>query len=251
MCSEENDEGTNLTTLQQAITRWNVIVSSGMFKSPAFYHLFNYCTFTDNPAMIRNRIKSFAPVIGSLVLIFSTSVTVAASGKMEERLRACTARHQPTNTHAAGQSYASDINGKPAEYLYQQLLNFREGRRLNPSWVRCWPISARSICARSPRIIRSRRLGTARSQSPGRHLIEPRTSNSRRGPATGAREHGRAPCLCGMPRRGSARRRLRDPRAAGVEPRLYQRSAGCLAERYSACAPTRLHGRCGQGLERR
>lgn len=82
--------------------------------------------------MIRNRIKSFAPVIGSLVLIFSTSVTVAASGKMEERLRACTARHQPANTHAAGQSYASDINGKPAEYLYQQLLNFREGRRLNP-----------------------------------------------------------------------------------------------------------------------
>lgn len=81
--------------------------------------------------MIRDRVKSVAPLYTALVLIFSSAVTLANSDSMEERLRACTACHQPANARAADQSYAPDINGKPAEYLYQQLLNYREGRRLN------------------------------------------------------------------------------------------------------------------------
>jgi cytochrome c553 len=47
---------------------------------------------------------------------------------MAQRLRACSACHGPEG-RAAADGYQPRIAGKPAAYLYQQLLNFREGRR--------------------------------------------------------------------------------------------------------------------------
>lgn len=43
-------------------------------------------------------------------------------------MRACTACHGEAGRSAQAEYYPS-IVGKPAGYLYQQLLNFRDGRR--------------------------------------------------------------------------------------------------------------------------
>ncbi len=47
---------------------------------------------------------------------------------MAERMMACTACHGDTG-RATADGYYPRIAGKPAGYLYQQLLNFRDGRR--------------------------------------------------------------------------------------------------------------------------
>ena len=51
---------------------------------------------------------------------------------MHERMRACTACHGKEGV-ATNQGYFPRIAGKPADYLYNQLRNFREGRRQNPA----------------------------------------------------------------------------------------------------------------------
>ena len=81
--------------------------------------------------MNRERMKRLALPLTSLVLLLSSAATMANPDNMQERLRACTSCHEQSGSAQAEQVYAPAINGKPAEYLYQQLLNFREGRRLN------------------------------------------------------------------------------------------------------------------------
>lgn len=81
--------------------------------------------------MNRERMKRLAPTLISLALLLSSAVANANPDNMPERLRACTSCHEQSNTAQTEQAYAPAINGKPVEYLYQQLLNFREGRRLN------------------------------------------------------------------------------------------------------------------------
>ena len=56
--------------------------------------------------------------------------TVATShDSLEQRIKACTACHAQQERHDA---FFPRIAGKPAGYLYNQLLNFREGRRQYP-----------------------------------------------------------------------------------------------------------------------
>lgn len=81
--------------------------------------------------MNRERIKRLATPLASLTLLLSSAVAHATPDNMPERLRACTSCHEQPDSAQAEQAYAPAINGKPVEYLYQQLLNFREGRRLN------------------------------------------------------------------------------------------------------------------------
>jgi cytochrome c553 len=50
---------------------------------------------------------------------------------MAERVRACTACHGDEG-RATSDGYYPRIAGKPAGYLYNQLVNFRDGRRRNP-----------------------------------------------------------------------------------------------------------------------
>jgi cytochrome c553 len=49
---------------------------------------------------------------------------------MAQRMKACAACHGPEG-RASNQGYFPRIAGKPAGYLYNQLVNFREGRRQN------------------------------------------------------------------------------------------------------------------------
>ena len=54
------------------------------------------------------------------------------SDTMEQRVAACTACHGERGEGIRRDEYYPRIAGKPAGYLYHQLLNFREGRRNSP-----------------------------------------------------------------------------------------------------------------------
>jgi cytochrome c553 len=69
----------------------------------------------------------------------STALPAAERGRsapdtLEQRLLACTSCHAPTNAQGASGTdrYFPRIAGKPAGYLYNQLVNFRDGRRQYP-----------------------------------------------------------------------------------------------------------------------
>jgi cytochrome c553 len=53
---------------------------------------------------------------------------VAVEDSMAQRVQACTGCHGPQG-RAAADGYQPRLAGKPAGYLYHQLLNFRDGRR--------------------------------------------------------------------------------------------------------------------------
>jgi cytochrome c553 len=61
----------------------------------------------------------------------SLSARSAVPDTMAERVRACTACHGDEG-RATSDGYYPRIAGKPAGYLYNQLVNFRDGRRRNP-----------------------------------------------------------------------------------------------------------------------
>jgi cytochrome c553 len=74
-----------------------------------------------------------------LLLGLGACVSVAAAGRLapdtlEQRVAACTACHARTDTQGAplADRYFPRIGGKPAGYLYNQLQNFRDGRRQYP-----------------------------------------------------------------------------------------------------------------------
>src|SRR5262245_42192360 len=52
---------------------------------------------------------------------------------LEQRLAACAACHGKTGEGLAAKEYYPRIAGKPAGYLYNQLVNFRERRRQSPA----------------------------------------------------------------------------------------------------------------------
>lgn len=63
-------------------------------------------------------------------MALAAPATVAAShDSLEQRIKACTACHAQQERHDA---FFPRIAGKPAGYLYNQLVNFREGRRQYP-----------------------------------------------------------------------------------------------------------------------
>ncbi len=55
-------------------------------------------------------------------------IPIGEPGTLQARLAACTMCHGATGVQGSDAFYPR-ISGKPAEYLYQQLLRFREGRR--------------------------------------------------------------------------------------------------------------------------
>ena len=66
--------------------------------------------------------------------VFASSAAIGATSvpdTMDERVRACTVCHGKEG-RATSDGYYPRIAGKPAGYLYNQLVNFRDGRRRNP-----------------------------------------------------------------------------------------------------------------------
>lgn len=69
-------------------------------------------------------------LVGLVTCILWSSWSLASDqGDMKQRLLACASCHEYEDHEQL--PYAPSIAGKPVEYLYQQLLNYREGRRLN------------------------------------------------------------------------------------------------------------------------
>jgi cytochrome c553 len=67
---------------------------------------------------------------GALLLPLAAGAAPAVlKDTVEQRLAACTACHK---ANEAGDAFFPRIAGKPAGYLYNQLLNFKEGRRQYP-----------------------------------------------------------------------------------------------------------------------
>jgi len=64
-----------------------------------------------------------------LSMLAGSATAAAVPDTLEQRLKACTACHAPKDRHDA---FFPRIAGKPAGYLYHQLLNFRDGRRQYP-----------------------------------------------------------------------------------------------------------------------
>ncbi|MEO7159987.1 MAG: cytochrome C [Polaromonas sp.] len=87
--------------------------------------------------MKKTRLESLARRLAALALMscglsaagLATAVAAAPfEDTMAQRTLACTACHGPQG-RAAPDGYYPRLAGKPAGYLYNQLLNFREGRR--------------------------------------------------------------------------------------------------------------------------
>jgi cytochrome c553 len=64
-------------------------------------------------------------------LFIAQSATAAPTDSIEQRVKACTACHSLQNKRGPD-AYYPRIAGKPAGYLYNQLVNFRDGRRHYP-----------------------------------------------------------------------------------------------------------------------
>jgi cytochrome c553 len=70
----------------------------------------------------------------ALAALAAGAVAFQAPDTMAERTRACTACHGKEG-RATREGFFPRIAGKPAGYLYNQLVNFRDGRRQNPAMV--------------------------------------------------------------------------------------------------------------------
>lgn len=72
------------------------------------------------------------------MLLWTATVVVAAAAPLADefrlRMRPCEACHGKEGRPAAD-GYYPRIAGKPAGYLYEQLLNFRDGRRILPMMI--------------------------------------------------------------------------------------------------------------------
>jgi len=69
-----------------------------------------------------------APLLA--LLLAGAAMASPAPDTLEQRIKACTACHATDNDKR--DAFFPRIAGKPAGYLYNQLLNFREGRRRYP-----------------------------------------------------------------------------------------------------------------------
>lgn len=84
--------------------------------------------------MNRIRLKvAYRLLLSSVMMAAAATVQAAPDDAMGDRVQACDACHVRSVASPEEEVYYPSISGKPVEYLYQQLLNFREGRRVNPT----------------------------------------------------------------------------------------------------------------------
>ena len=82
------------------------------------------------PSMLTHSLSWLALAFALPAMALAAPAAISAShDSLEQRIKACTACHAQQEKHDA---FFPRIAGKPAGYLYNQLLNFREGRRQYP-----------------------------------------------------------------------------------------------------------------------
>ncbi len=82
--------------------------------------------------MLPLRIQAFLPILAALATVMAACAPAQAAppDTIAQRLVACAACHG-SEGRATNEGYYPRIAGKPQGYLYNQLLNFRDGRRRN------------------------------------------------------------------------------------------------------------------------
>jgi cytochrome c553 len=89
--------------------------------------------------MLPNRLLVAIPVAlllaGNAVRAADAPGGIEFADTMEQRMLACAACHGKQGEGSRQNEYYPRIAGKPAEYLYRQLVNFRNGRRTYPQMV--------------------------------------------------------------------------------------------------------------------
>lgn len=78
----------------------------------------------------RLQVLRAAPLLAAFLLASVDTSAAAPPDTMAQRMQACVACHGKEG-RAANAGFFPRIAGKPAGYLYNQLVNFREGRRRN------------------------------------------------------------------------------------------------------------------------
>ena len=179
--------------------------------------------------------------IAVLTALWATQGVAAAptiEDSMAQRTLACSACHGKEG-RATNDGYYPRIAGKPAGYLYHQLLNFRDGRRH-------YGLMTQMVDLLSDDYLREIAGHFASIDLP--YPAPPPTTASpevlRRGPAidTARRRSAAGAGLRAMPWRGADRRGPQRAGSAGPAARLPQRAAGCVADRPAPRARARLHG---------
>ncbi len=87
------------------------------------------------PASIRSRSLFLLLLASAAPLLAAEQVPAPIPDPLEQRVIACAACHGKQGEGTRQNVYYPRIAGKPARYLYQQLVNFREGKRGFPQMV--------------------------------------------------------------------------------------------------------------------
>ena len=155
---------------------------------------------------------------------------------MEARVQGCVTCHGQSG-QGTSNDYFPRIAGKPAGYLYNQLVAFRDGKRRYP------PMNY--LVAYLPDAYLREIAEHFAKQRPPFAPHERRTAD-----AGDARRAGRRSCTAGdaeqghpglrrVPRRGSHRHGAGHPRARRLAPDLHRGAAHALARRRAACRRAR------------
>ena len=86
---------------------------------------------TLSPLQFRRRLRLAACAASALLCMPTTGAAPIVEDSIAQRVLACTGCHGAEG-RAAADGYYPRIAGKPAGYLHNQLLNFRDGRRQYP-----------------------------------------------------------------------------------------------------------------------
>jgi len=82
--------------------------------------------------MSRSRFVALWVAVGCAAVIDGAAHAAEPADTMEQRLAACAECHGKQGEGKGPKEYYPRIGGKPARYLYNQLVNFRDGRRSYP-----------------------------------------------------------------------------------------------------------------------
>ena len=167
------------------------------------------------------------------------STGIEFADTMDQRLLACSGCHGKQGEGSRQNEYYPRIAGKPAEYLYRQLVNFRNGRRTYPQMV----YFSRHL---SDEYLREIATYYSKLTPPFPTPIQPSATKDvlARGEAivrNGDPGEGHPRVRC-VPRQGAHRHAAGDSRAGRALSRLHQRPDRRMAQRPAARQRARLHG---------
>ena len=186
--------------------------------------------------------RSCALLLSFVLLVAPGAAAWAQPAKipdtLEQRVLACAICHGKQGEGILKNEYYPRLAGKPAGYLYNQLVNFRERRRDVPIMTYMVAYPVRSLSPRDSRVLRQ---PAAAVSGAGGGRAEG-VARARRGVGHEGRSVAGRARLRGLSRQGAHRHGAGDPRAHRPAPRLRCRADGKLEGRAAQVGGTGLYG---------